>query len=48
MAANLAAILLKLSVGQVETHKWPLELARPPGQAMSVARVRRGRKSFDG
>ena len=35
--------------GKVETDKWPLELvARLSGQATSVPRVRRGRKSFDG
>ena len=33
--------------GQVETDKWPLEVVRPRGQAKSVPRVRRGRKSFD-
>ena len=31
-----------------ETDKWPLELARSPGQVASAPRVRRGRKSFDG
>ena len=35
--------LLKLSGGQVETDKWPLELARPWGLTTSVLSVRRGR-----